>query len=647
MAKFEIFQLKLYALAIILLLLCKPLHSNSYIDSLKAYVDTAQISDNYLDALLRISYTLAYQNPTQAVHYIHKADSISFLIESELKPHPTIQQYYAIIYTQLSEYDQALNHINESIKLYEKADNLIRAGVSRLQKAMIYNQTRAYDEAHHTLQEAEQIFKENEGQRYLGHVYLELGNTMGNAGDLNKALAYYNQAKETCSANPSTNCLEVALNNVAATYKELKRPKEALEIFEELVIEYEREDPYRKLGIAYQNLADIYYGNFNDPSSSIRYALKALTENLDLNNKAGIAEAYLSLGQGYLSLKDYQEAENYLLQGLTLSQEIEHYQWMSESQKNLALLYERLGNYRMAYTSMTKHKDLRDSIKNSDIRKRISEIETKYETDKKEQEIALLETENDLSRLKLSSQKRIITISLIGVALLGILSVFLYRLFHQNRSQKIELTQAVSDKDYLLREIHHRVKNNLQVISSLLYLQSEKLTDPAAQDALNIGRGRVKSMALIHKNLYGVNQSSEVDLKMYLEDLTLELFDSYNIRDEEIQMNTSIEQMSVDVDTLVPLGLILNELISNALKYAFEGKATGLLSIQAYQEQNKLIIKVDDDGIGITKNASKSNTFGTELIQSFVSQLSAEITRQIEGGTKIKISIPLNEITKS
>jgi two-component sensor histidine kinase len=225
---------------------------------------------------------------------------------------------------------------------------------------------------------------------------------------------------------------------------------------------------------------------------------------------------------------------------------------------------------------------------------------------------------------------------------MALLSVFLFRLFKQNQTQKIQLAQSVKDKDYLLREIHHRVKNNLQVISSLLYLQSEKLTDSAAQDAINVGRGRVKSMALIHQNLYGVNQSSEINLKKYLEDLAEELFDSYNLRSDDISLNLDIETAVVDVDLLVPLGLILNELISNALKYAFEGKEKGVLSISAKKQNETIHVQVKDDGVGINPSDIEKDSFGTELIQSFVEQLDAKIETIVAAGTEVNLLIPLN-----
>ena len=625
----------------IFLLSKESLLSNRYIDSLIQYVDTAQVDDAYLEALLRLSYTLAYQNPQEAVSYINRANSVSNTLGSSNNTNATIQQYYGIIYTQLSDYHRAIEHVDRSILLYNKAKEFNKAAVSRLQKAIIYNQTRELEKAHKVLQEAERIFRENDGRRYLGHVNLELGNTMGKAGDSEKALEYYLIAKQECQQNPSTNCLEVALNNIASTYKELNQPHEALEIFEELISQYEQNDPYRKLGIAYQNMAYIYYGNLNNPKSSIIYAEKALSESRKLNNTEAIAEAQLSLGESYLAIQNYSMAEKYLSDGLSKATEVKHYQWISEIHQHLAELYKNQGNYPKAFESMSLHKDLRDSIKNIEIRNSINEIEAKYQTEKKEQEIALLESEKALSNLQLSSQKRITLLSSLAGLILAILSIILYNLFKKNRAQKDELSIIVQEKDYLLREIHHRVKNNLQVISSLLYLQSEKLNDPAAQDALNIGRGRVKSMALIHKNLYGVNQSGEVDLKSYLEDLCSELFDSYNLRGDDILLNTSFNQIKIDVDTLIPLGLILNELISNALKYAFEGKENGMLRISSIKEDDKLIVVVKDDGIGWKEVTENSKSFGTELIQSFVSQLSAEMTRDSDKGTDIRITIPI------
>ena len=129
--------------------------------------------------------------------------------------------------------------------------------------------------------------------------------------------------------------------------------------------------------------------------------------------------------------------------------------------------------------------------------------------------------------------------------------------------------EALKEKDFLLREIHHRVKNNLQVISSLLSLQARQIGDKNIQKAINEGRSRVRSMALIHQNLYQNENLTGVSVERYLSNLLSELFDTYKVDSDKITLHFNIQDIDLDVDTMVPFGLILNELISNCLKHAF------------------------------------------------------------------------------
>jgi two-component sensor histidine kinase len=148
-------------------------------------------------------------------------------------------------------------------------------------------------------------------------------------------------------------------------------------------------------------------------------------------------------------------------------------------------------------------------------------------------------------------------------------------------------------------------------------------------------------MALIHQNLYRDDNLMGVDLREYIEKLAEGLFASYNIQPNRISLETNIEMLEMDVDTVIPLGLILNELISNALKYAFEGREKGLLKIDLLQQHNKLLLRVKDDGVGIPKDKdlAKSATMGYKLIQSFLQKLNATMEIKNENGTNVELLI--------
>jgi two-component sensor histidine kinase len=210
------------------------------------------------------------------------------------------------------------------------------------------------------------------------------------------------------------------------------------------------------------------------------------------------------------------------------------------------------------------------------------------------------------------------------------------------------ISVSLSEKEVLLKEIHHRVKNNLQVISSLLNLQSKSIIDEKALAALNEGRNRVKSMALIQQNLYRDDNLTGVDIKDYIEKLINSLFVSYNIETAKIKLQTNIEQLQLDVDTVIPLGLIINELISNALKYAFVNKQNGLLQVMLYIQNTQLVLCVKDDGIGMDNddlNKNNSASIGFKLVQSFLQKLEATMNVEKNNGTTITLTINKYKLT--
>ena len=196
-------------------------------------------------------------------------------------------------------------------------------------------------------------------------------------------------------------------------------------------------------------------------------------------------------------------------------------------------------------------------------------VMTKYEVREKNKELELKEKE-----LKQSTYQKNLFITLLSViGLLLLMAVlFMRSKIKSNRalsSQKQLVEKSLADKELLLREIHHRVKNNMQVISSLLSIQSRDIKDEVALKAVNDSRNRVRAMALIHQGLYIENDLRGIRTSDYITKLCNSLFSSYRIDADRINLQLYVEDLLIDVDSIVPIGLILNELITNALKYAF------------------------------------------------------------------------------
>ena len=194
--------------------------------------------------------------------------------------------------------------------------------------------------------------------------------------------------------------------------------------------------------------------------------------------------------------------------------------------------------------------------------------------------------------------------------------------------------------------MHHRVKNNLQIISSLLDLQATLIKDPQAAIALKEGRNRVHSMALIHKNLYAGRNMKGIAVKEYIENLGHNLLDSYNIENGSVTIDTDIDELELDIDTITPLGLILNELISNSLKHAFANSGGGTILVILKKDHENLFLKVKDNGGGFLPGVLTENqgSFGLRMIEKFAQKLKAELTITNNMGACITMTIPGNKM---
>ncbi len=202
-----------------------------------------------------------------------------------------------------------------------------------------------------------------------------------------------------------------------------------------------------------------------------------------------------------------------------------------------------------------------------------------------------------------------------------------------------QLKTSLKDKDMLLREIHHRVKNNLQIISSLLNLQSRYITDGDALDVFSESQNRVRSMAIIHEKLYNSESMSEIDFGEYISDLTESLFYNYRVNPSKVMLKENMDEIFFDVDTAIPCGLIVNELITNCLKHAFPGDTKGEICIELFKNDDKYVLNVKDNGVGFPDDIDFKNTesLGLQLVNNLVSQIEGTVELDCTNGSSFNI----------
>ncbi len=202
------------------------------------------------------------------------------------------------------------------------------------------------------------------------------------------------------------------------------------------------------------------------------------------------------------------------------------------------------------------------------------------------------------------------------------------------------LATALKEKEVLLREIYHRSKNNMQVVSSLLNLQAGRIADPAFREILKQSQSRIRSMALVHEKLYRSKDLTRIDFRDYIESLASQLFASVGTDPDEVALRLDIEAVALNVNTAIPCGLILNELLMNALKHAFPGGRRGEIDVSLRSaDGGKFILKVSDNGVGFPPDLDfrETRTLGLEIVATLVDQIEGTIALDRTNGTAFRI----------
>ncbi|MBL7701661.1 MAG: hypothetical protein JNM14_05395 [Ferruginibacter sp.] len=315
---------------------------------------------------------------------------------------------------------------------------------------------------------------------------------------------------------------------------------------------------------------------------------------------------------------------------LNLVNKLKEEQLSKEELKRMALLRENIlkdssiSNQQLLMAAMESESALRNAQLN------------------KEKELSLsLARENELKQKLLTDERRNKWMLWAGIAVLAFAGGIIFWQYRKQRNKNAIIHKQTGELEVLNKEIHHRVKNNLQVISSMLDLQSQSLQDDKATAIIKEGIQRVQSMAFIHQNLYQGNAVNSVNMNEYIKMLSNHLFQTYNIRTDKIKFHTQIEDLKLHTDTAIPLGMILNELISNSLKYAFSKRNNGDIWVTMKKNDNELLLQVKDNGIGLPENFNPehSSSFGYEIIKAFSQKLKARMNIDGSNGTDVQIII--------
>lgn len=343
------------------------------------------------------------------------------------------------------------------------------------------------------------------------------------------------------------------------------------------------------------------------------------------NNPNALEASIANLGEVNLLMGNYKEALPYQLETVSLQEKNKDVSNLTENYLHVSSIYEHLSDYKSALEFHKKALDLRDSIVSVASDTAMSEMLTRYETEKKQ---AIINTQQK----EIAQQRKVQWLSA-GVLFLLIGFIIFGTITYRIRVKRSRLLAAKNaENELLLKEIHHRVKNNLEVVSSLLALQSAQIKDPNTKEAMQESQNRVQSIGIVHQKLYQGKNLGAIEMKDYFLNLSESVLDSFGA-EKRIKIELAMEKLNVDVDTAVPLGLIVNELLTNTLKYAFPEGENGNVRIKLEQQPGGILhLEVSDNGIG-KQHTIKGTGFGGQLVALLTNQLGGRMREEIKNGT--------------
>ncbi len=525
-------------------------------------------------------------------------------------------------------------------------------------RGVIYRNQAHYTSAIMSLQKGVEMAEKRKESHLLPDLYNHLGVVYRRVDQYEKALEFHIKALEASREQEDETNVSKALNSIGNVNFYLNKYDEALQYFNEAIAIERKRGSQKGIAINLNNIGEIYQKQeMYDEAIELFIESKAINEKI--NNQYGIEVCCLSLGNTYKAMERYNEALSYYSQALqigTADRRLaietninvgELYSLMGLEDKaqehlNLALQaaikkqlmtlvqlsyeklfehYIRTGNTDKALESHTRSHRYHDSLQESNSHRDIELMQAQFDTERKESHIQILKQEKERQYLTFVS----IGITVLALALV-IVIVFSTKTIKTKRKNNQELRQSLQEKELLISEIHHRVKNNLALISGLVQLQSINIEDGNTQKALDDLQHRIKAISLVYDSLYQSDTLAHCDMGELLRSLVRSI---QNIHDEEedVTIQLDLEQVILEPNSAIPLAIIFNELITNAFLHSLQDFAEGNLWVQMKREGEEIIGIVANNGKKLPENFNleTEKSLGLMLVKIYTQQLKGSI----------------------
>ncbi|SEW43031.1 Two-component sensor histidine kinase, contains HisKA and HATPase domains [Chitinophaga sp. YR573] len=486
----------------------------------------------------------------------------------------------------------------------------------------------------------------------MGAIYNHVGLIYYNLREYQPARDYWNKALEVAITHKDTASYQLITSNIASGLLMVEQYKDALALLDAMIKKYPPSSLEIRLRIPYIYF-NIYMDMKNYNKAAVYYKEIVKFHNELSDHDAAQPTLCRSIIRYLIQTKQYDQTYKYLEELDNTSKVLGDNLVRSLNQLDWFRVDSAQGNYISAIQHQQLYKSLSDSIFNIEKSKQFSSLQLQFETEKKDKDIQLLTQKSKLQYNSLQKERTIRNVIIAGVILLSLFSGLIYISYRskERSNTKLELQQKeindqnellkklLGEKEWLLKEIHHRVKNNLQIVISLLNTQSAYLDNEDALTAIRNSQYRMHAMSLIHQKLYQSDNLDCIEMSWYIRELVSYMQESFNTTNRIVFM-LQVEKVEMDVAKAVPLGLILNEAISNAIKYAFPGNRAGEVIISLKRLHGTTYqLNISDNGVGLPEDFEPENTdsLGMSLMHGLSEQLEGTFNIKNDNGLKIEI----------
>lgn len=574
-----------------------------------------------------------YNVPDSAIKYCYAGMKYSTQL-NDTSDLAYFHTFLGVLYKNIAEYDSAILHFNQSIELNKKDDfeKGVAANLNNMAQVLLLKGD--YDKALNSFYSSLEIFEKYQDTLNIGELHSNIGGLLVKINEFDAAeehfkisKRYYRLAKVKLQEawilyDLGSLKMRTGLLDTAMTYF-----KEASKIW----LKFHHKKGYASTML---RISEIFLKK-KEYSRAERLLISTTTQYKEINNAYGIAESMLLLGRAQYLQKKFNAAVKNLRESINLANKVASSQLQMEAYFDLFNCYKALDIKDKALDAIEKYVQLKDTLFSQDKNKLLAEYQTKLNLINKETIIKQLEDSTQRQLLKnenmlLENRHKQTSIYLL-VSGIFIVLAFLYLLYRRNKTNirlNYELNESLKEREVLIREVHHRVKNNLQIISSLLNLQGEKADESNATEILKISQSRIEAMSMIHENLYKSARLSEIFFNEYVSNLCRYLETSFDLVEKKIVINQQIEEIKLEIDQIVPCGLIINELVTNSIKHAFINQEEKIIGINSQLINNFVKIQISDNGKGLPSSfdLKQSKSLGLRLAYGLAKQLKSELT---------------------